>query len=230
MRKFVLATCFAAALAFVPVSGNGQTAPYSAPGSWEQRPPPPTEPSIPVVEKLAAAKPQPAVRKPALRHKIVRRRGKGPAGPVTMPSPDALVMMVRGALACVNQANFTENYSVLRGMATPSLQARATPAQFGKAFVGLRKQNLDLSPVLVLPPHFTASPALGPHGVLRLAGFFPSRPLQIGFAIDYLPVDGFWLIDAISVSALPAAAPAPKANPAMSAFPTADRLAGAPVP
>ena len=64
-------------------------------------------------------------------------------------------MMVRGALAGVNQANFTENYSVLHAMTAPALQARVSAAQFGKAFASLRKQNLDLSPVLVLAPQFT---------------------------------------------------------------------------
>ena len=112
-------------------------------------------------------------------------------------------MMVRGALAGVSQANFTENYSVLHGMTTPTLQARVSAAQFGAAFASLRKQKLDLSPILVLLPQFTVAPAVTPQGVLKLVGFFPSRPLQINFDIDYRPMDGFWMIDSLSVSAVP---------------------------
>jgi hypothetical protein len=174
-----------------------------------------------------------------VQQKIVRRpgkgSGKGPTGPITTPSADVLVMMVRATLAGVNQANFTENYSVLHGMTTPGLQTRVTPAQFGKAFGSLRKQNLDLSPALVLQPQFSAPPSVSPQGVLRVAGFFPSRPLQINFAIDYLPIDGFWLIDGLSVSAMqvpadasapasvsaPAPAPAPVASLAAPAKPAA---------
>jgi hypothetical protein len=124
-------------------------------------------------------------------------------------------------LATVNQANFTENYSVLHDMTTPALQARVSAAQFGRAFADLRKQNLDLSPALVLSPQFTAPPSLTPQGVLKLTGSFPSRPLQIDFAIDFRPVDGFWLIDTLSVSAVPAGASAPVAHLVAPPAPTA---------
>ena len=125
-----------------------------------------------------------------------------------MPAPETLVMMVRGVLTGVNQANFTGNYSVLHAMTAPALQARVSAAQFGKAFANLRAQNLDLSPVLVLLPQFSVVPLLTPDGVLKLTGFFPSRPVQINFAIDYRPVDRFWMIEALSVSALQANASA----------------------
>ncbi|MDO8877357.1 MAG: SPOR domain-containing protein [Pseudolabrys sp.] len=118
-------------------------------------------------------------------------------------------MMVRAALTAVNQANFTENYSVLRGMTTPALQTRLSAEQLGRAFVDLRKQNLDLSPALVLAPEFTEMPRLTSAGALILKGIFPSRPLRINFAIEYLPIDGFWMIDQLSVSASRADAPLP---------------------
>jgi hypothetical protein len=230
MRYSILAICCAVAAVIGLDAAHAQTWPYALqlpnkPISYTQgREEPPTEASIPVVAQPATvnpavAAPQPAAPKPVVRHKIVRRPSNGPTGPVTMPATEALVMMLRSTLAGVNQANFTENYSVLHRMTTPALQARVTAAQFGKAFDSLRKQNLDLSPILVLPPEFTVAPALTPQGVLRLAGIFPSRPLQINFAIDYLPVDGAWMIDALSVSAVPAGTPAPVANAAPVANP-----------
>ncbi len=215
MRQFVLAMCCAAVVGLVPTCGYSQS--YGA--LYAQRREPPTEPSIPVAEKPATAKAEPAEPKPVVGQKVLRRVAHAPSGPVTMPSAEALVMMVRGVLAAVNQANFTENYSVLHGMTTPALQERVTVAQFGKAFAGLRQQNLDLSPVLVLAPQFTTAPVLTPQGALRLIGFFPSRPLQINFAINYRPVDGFWLIEALSVSAIRVAVPG--ASPAAtSVFPS----------
>ena len=218
MRHFI-ATCCAAVialglnLAHNPALGQGASQPF------KERSPPATEPSIQIPEKPPATTPKAETPKPPVPKKLVLRQGKGPTGPVTIPPPDVLVMMVRGALAGVNQANFTENYSVLHAMTTPALQARVTIAQFGRAFANLRKQNLDLSPALVLSPQFTATPAVTSQGILRLAGAFPSRPLQINFAIDYRPVDGFWLIDAVSVSAVQAGAPKLGAGTATSAFP-----------
>jgi hypothetical protein len=174
--------------------------------------------------------PKPLARAPVVPHEVVkhvklRRPGRGPTGPVTVPAADVLVMMVRGTLASVNHANFTENYSVLHEMTTPALQARVTAAQFGRAFADLRKQNLDLSPALVLNPQFTPTPSVTPQGALRLAGYFPSKPLQINFAIDYRPVDGFWLVDSLSVSTLRTDAPGTAAS--VTTDPTANRIAAA---
>lgn len=200
MRTLAPALC-ATVLALAPTCGFGQT--YGALYPYGQRPEPPIESSIPPNDKdkpaADAAKPVPP--KPVVRQKIVRRIAKDPSAPVTMPPQEVLVMMVRSTLAAVNQANFTENYSVLHGMTTPVMQTRLTPSHFGKAFADLRKQGLDLSPVLVLAPQFSVAPALMPDGLLRLNGFFPSRPTQIDFAIDYRAVGGFWLIEALSVTA-----------------------------
>lgn len=216
MKHFPLAFYCAATFALATVPAAAQTSPQWAPLAYAERPPPPTEPSVVIAVKpaAAAAQPQPprkiaprrVERHETERHEVARRRwhGNGPTGSVSMPSPDVLVMMVRSTLAGVNQANFTENYGVLYDMTTPSLQDRVSEPRFRAAFARLRQQNLDLSPVLVLSPQFTAEPVLTRQGVLKLTGFFPSRPLRIGFTIDYRPMDGVWLIDALSVSALPA--------------------------
>jgi hypothetical protein len=137
----------------------------------------------------------------------VRRPGKRTSGPITLPAPEILVMMVRGAIVAVNQANFTENYSVLLGLATPALQRRATAQTLARAFSALRNQKLDLSPALVTPLQWIEPPTVLPTGDLKLAGFFPTRPQQILFAIVYHPIDGFWLIDQLSVTTAPAGAP-----------------------
>ena len=210
MRHLIIAICCAAAAALVPAVAQSQSALRDQQPTFYQRPPPATEPSVVIAESPSAVKPKveipipkPVAPKPVVRPKPVHRLGKSPAGPVSVPSAEAIVMMVRGALAGVSQANFTENYSVLHGMTTPTLQARVSAAQFGAAFASLRKQKLDLSPILVLLPQFTVAPAVTPQGVLKLVGFFPSRPLQINFDIDYRPMDGFWMIDSLSVSAVP---------------------------
>jgi hypothetical protein len=222
MKRVILAIGYAAALT---VTGGSVTAQaqaqwaYSRPNA--ERSPPPTEPSIALPAVPAVNVPKVDPPKPVVRNVIVRRPHSIQSGPVNMPAPDVLVMMVRAALTAVNQANFTENYSVLRGMTTPALQARLSAEKLGQAFVGLRKQNLDLSPALVLAPDFTEAPKLTSAGGLMLKGIFPTRPLRINFAIDYLPIDGFWMIDQMSVSASRADAPlvAVAAEPPAAAAP-----------
>lgn len=215
MRHVILAIRCAAVLAVMAAS-------FPAHAQWVprygDRPPPPTEPSI-----VLSAQPQAAAAaapKPAIKQIIVRRPHSVQSGPVTMPPHDVIVMMVRAALSALNQANFTENYSVLRGMMTPALQTRASADQLAKAFAQLRKQDLDLSPSLVLMPRFDPNPTLTSGHVLKVVGNFPSTPLRIDFAVEYLPIDGFWMIDTISVSApradTPVAMVAPKPAPVIT--------------
>lgn len=213
MRPVILASRCAAILTVIATA-------FPAHAQWVprygERPPPPTEPSIvlPAQPQAVVAKPE----APKVKQIIVRRPHSVQSGPVAMPSQDAIIMMVRAALTALNQANFTENYSVLRGMMTPALQARASADQLSKAFAELRKQNLDLSPSLVLMPQFSENPTLAPGHTLKVAGIFPSKPLQINFALEYLPIDGYWMLDSMSVSApradMPVAMVAPKATPA----------------
>lgn len=215
MMRSIFGTCSVAAVALVAGS-------ICAQAQWARKnaeiSPPPTDLSIAL--PAAPVVTVPKIEKPVVRNIIVRRPHGIQSGPVNMPAPDVLTMMVRAALTALNQANFTENYSVLRGMTTPALQTRLSAEQLGKAFADLRKQNLDLSPALVLAPEFTEAPKLTSAGALMLKGIFPSRPLRINFTIDYLPIDGYWMIDQLSVSAsradepMVSAAPAPVAEPA----------------
>ena len=158
-----------------------------------------------------------AQKKPAA-PKLPPSRAAAPKPALSVPAPEVLLMLVRTTLVALNQANFTGNYTVLHGLGSPQLQARNSPADLGNAFAGLRAQNIDLSPVLVLTPQLTEQPGFTRDGALRLVGFFPSKPLQIQFVMNFLPVGDRWRIDGLSVSAVaatpPPAAPAPAPAPA----------------
>lgn len=161
------------------------------------------------------------VKKPAAQPSSAGKPAPAKAAPsgaqtISVPAPEVLLMMVRTTLVALNQANFTGNYTVLHGLGSPQLQAKNTPADLGDAFAGLRGQNIDMSPVLVLTPQLTEKAGFTPEGALRLVGFFPSKPLQIEFVMNFLPVNDRWRIDGLSVSAVPApqaAAPAPASPP-----------------
>ena len=132
MKRSILGICSVAAVALVAGS-------VSAPAQWARKnaelSPPPTDLSIAL--PAAPAVPKIETPKPVVRTIIVRRPHGIQSGPVTMPAPEVQVMMVRAALTALNQANFTENYSVLRGMTTPALQTRMSAEQLGKAFADL---------------------------------------------------------------------------------------------
>jgi hypothetical protein len=120
-----------------------------------------------------------------------------------VPPPEVLLMLVRNTVVALNQANFTGNYTVLRDLGSPSLQVTSA-AELGIAFANLRQQGVDLSPALVLTPTLSESPAIGSDGVLRLAGHFPTKPLQINFLMTFQPVAGIWRLHGLSVNTVQA--------------------------
>lgn len=135
------------------------------------------------------------------------------------PAPTVLLMLVRTTMAALNQANFTGDYSVLRGLATPALQTKSSPTDLGIAFTRLREQRIDLSPVLVLAPELTEPTVMTADGALRLKGAFRTRPLEIQFELVFRPIDNVWRIDGLWVTTAPPSAAmtaAPKTREAIA--------------
>jgi hypothetical protein len=78
-------------------------------------------------------------------------------------------------------------------------------------FADLRKRNIDLSPVVAVTPAVSEPPSITKDNMLKLAGYFPTSPLQIRFQILFQPVDGQWRLYGMAVDT-PAAAQAPTAE------------------
>ncbi|MBR0773820.1 hypothetical protein JQ543_22480 [Bradyrhizobium diazoefficiens] len=115
--------------------------------------------------------------------------------------------LIRSTLLTLNDANRTGNYTVLRDLAAPDFQARNTAADLGLNFLDLRRRNFDLYAAALLAPQFSAAPSLDQQGMLRLAGYIPTQPLQIRFDLTFQMVAGQWRLFAIAI-ATPEAVPA----------------------
>jgi hypothetical protein len=132
---------------------------------------------------------------------------------------NGVLILVRYALAALDQANKTGNYSVLRDIAAPNFAAANNPARLSEIFSNLRRQGVDLSGALVLEPQLTVLPEFDDQGYMRLAGFFPSVPLQLNFQMIFAPVGGQWRIFGLGAtvgSSGPVAPTPPSANAAVN--------------
>ena len=138
---------------------------------------------------------------PAVVAPAVGAAGRVPTGNGANPVPpiELVVLMMRASIIALDQANKTNNYTVLRAMAGPSLQAH-TPEELSKTFALLRDKQIDLSPVLVTKPWMSANPAIEANGYLRLAAIFPTQPLSIACVVEMQPVAGFWRLASISIN------------------------------
>lgn len=134
-------------------------------------------------------------------------------------SAEQALYLIRSTLLTLNDANRSGNYSVLRDLAAPEFQAKNTAADLALGFTDLRRRNFDLFSVALAAPQLSTPPYLDPNKMLRLTGFFPTRPLQINFDLTFQNVGNQWRPFGISVAtpqapaettAAPAPAPAKK--------------------
>ena len=121
----------------------------------------------------------------------------------TLPSDEKLVMLICSTLIALNHANATGNYSVFREMAAPGFQFANSTAQLSETFAELRNRNFDLSPIVLLQPKLARRPEVSANGVLRVAGFFPTRPEQINFDLIFQFVKGQWRMFGIAANTVP---------------------------
>lgn len=129
-----------------------------------------------------------------------------PSG-AAIPEPHKLDLLVRTTIIAINQANITGNYTVFRDLAAPVFQSQNSPARLSDIFASLRKRNLDLSPVVFFQPKFARPPVIE-NSLLRLSGFFATRPEQVNFDLAYQNVNGRWLLAGVSLNTTPSSQPA----------------------
>jgi hypothetical protein len=166
----------------------------AAPGAAlaEERKPNPA----PAATQPPAAAPQPSAAAPQPEYQV---------------SVEQTLYLIRSTLLTLNDANRSGNYTVLRDLAAPEFQGRNTAADLAQIFSDLRRRNFDLFAVAVVAPQLTAAPALDAKRMLRVTGYFPTRPLQINFDLTFQAGGGQWRLFGISV-ATPEAPPQAQAQ------------------
>jgi hypothetical protein len=115
-------------------------------------------------------------------------------------SVEQALYLIRSTLLTLNDANRTGNYTVLRDLASPDFQAGNTAADLAKIFTDLRQRKFDLFAVALAAPQLTSAPHLDANKMLRLTGFFPTKPLQINFDLLFQNAGGQWRLFGIAVA------------------------------
>jgi hypothetical protein len=117
------------------------------------------------------------------------------------------MILIRTTLIALDQANKTGNYTVLRDLGAPRFQLY-NASKLAEIFAKQRNDKLDLSGVAAIDPQLTILPQIEGDGVMHMAGFFPSVPVQVNFDLSFAPINGEWKLYGISVG-VGASSPAP---------------------
>ena len=136
--------------------------------------------------------------------------------PATPVSLEQALYLIRSTLLTLNDANRSGNYTVLRDLASPDFQANNTAADLSQIFADLRKRNIDLHVVAITAPQLSTPPYIDNNKMLRLTGFFPTKPLQVnpGSLLVKIATNGTPSAAARCIS--PVSTPTTNAAPAIS--------------
>lgn len=128
--------------------------------------------------------------------------GKNADNAQSIPGVEKLVSMVRNTLITLNDANITNNYTILFQLSSREAQGRATPELLSESFRSIREQGADMSIISAAAPQFSELPTITPKGLLRLKGSFQSSP-TINFDLFFQKEDDKWKIFAIGLGVIP---------------------------
>ncbi|MER9130035.1 hypothetical protein [Mesorhizobium sp. M0768] len=160
---------------------------------------------------LTAAVPQ--LVQPALAQTSKTQKSAKPQAPKPANiDRNGVLILVRGSLLALDHANKTGNYTVLRDLGAPGFQTN-NAAKLAEIFASHRNDGIDLGGVAVLEPQLTLLPQIESNGMLHMAGFFPSVPMQVNFELLFAPVERQWKVFGISVALSKAGPEAPATEP-----------------
>jgi len=124
-----------------------------------------------------------------------------------VPDENVLARLVWSTMVALDNANRTNNYTVLNSLGSPQFQSKNTPTRLSEIFYNLRENRVDVGRTILTTPHYYQPPEILSDGSLRLRGGFDYRPKSIRFDLIYANIGGGWRITAISVVEMDAAAP-----------------------
>ncbi len=125
--------------------------------------------------------------------------------------------LIRNTITAVNHANLTGNYTVLRDLGSLSFHNTKSAAHLADIFRPFREGNVDLADAVLLDPRLGQAPKLTTDGVLKLKGWFKTKPQNLTFDLTYRFENQLWRIMSISLGFRPHAEKASSLNRSLRA-------------
>lgn len=125
----------------------------------------------------------------------------------SVPDENTLARLVWATMIALDNANRTDNYTILYQLGSPQFQSRNSPEQLSLIFQNLRTNRVDIGRTILSTPTYYIPPQILEDGTLRLRGGFDFRPKSVRFDLIYANINGGWQINAISVVEMSSLAP-----------------------
>lgn len=116
-----------------------------------------------------------------------------------VPGERALEALVKATLLTWNDANVTGNYTVFHAKLSKPFRDQFPPDRLKQIFKKFADEDIDIDVVAALKPVYQPVPAIDGDGKLVVNGYFPTEPMRVIFALEFIPSDGQWKLIGINV-------------------------------
>lgn len=116
-----------------------------------------------------------------------------------VPGERALEALVKATLLTWNDANVTGNYTVFHAKLSKPFRDQFPPDRLKEIFRKFADKDIDIDVVVALKPVYQPEPAIDGDGKLVVNGYFPTEPMRVIFALEFIPSDGEWKLIGINV-------------------------------
>ena len=116
-----------------------------------------------------------------------------------VPGERALEALVKATLLTWNDANVTGNYTVFHAKLSKPFRDQFPPDRLKQIFRKFADKDIDIDVVAALKPVYQPVPAIDGDGKLVVNGYFPTEPMRVIFALEFIPSDGEWKLIGINV-------------------------------
>lgn len=109
-----------------------------------------------------------------------------------IPSPEMQEILIKTYLLSLNDANLTENYTVLQAKIAKPFRDQFSPDRLKQVFKEFATKKIDFGLIAAKPPVARSPAVIDNRGALQLRGYFDTRPSRVIYELDFLPSEGEW--------------------------------------
>jgi hypothetical protein len=124
-----------------------------------------------------------------------------PALAAEIPSDDDQDVLIRTTLMTFNDANMTNNYSVLWAKSSKQIQSQVPVEKMASTFEVFRTKQLFFEDVVTADYESYEKATIDSEGALVLTGVFKTDEMQVKYKLRFIQNDKQWKLLAINVDA-----------------------------
>jgi hypothetical protein len=126
-----------------------------------------------------------------------------PAHAQKPPEPAQQEILIKTTLMTFNDANLTQNYTVLHSKLSKPFRDQFSPDRLKEVFKPFVEQKIDIDLIAAKTPVADKPAEVDDRGVLSLNGHFDTTPSHVFYDLGYVMSDGEWKPIKINVNVKP---------------------------